>query len=218
LSVGYRFRDDRGALVLSYHNLTSVGREVLPGYDPFGEGVLRSRLDLNTVTLAYATREQPLGALWGLRWEVGAKLGTIFFDSQAQGPAFGERFSNHFVGAGPMAALSVTREVPRTGLALFGRVEGAELLGRVTQRFATTVSDPLPPGGVLGFGEADRDGPQGVPMLGVQAGVSWLSVPDGRYRLTAGYQYEQFWAVAQVGPSRGDVLAQGLFLRAEINY
>ena len=55
-------------------------------------------------------------------------------------------------------------------------------------------------------------------MLALQTGLSWLAHPDGRYRLTAGYDFEHYWAVGKVGSNHGDVMAQGLFLRAEFNY
>jgi hypothetical protein len=214
-TVGYRLKDNLGSILLSYHNLTSEGRELILNFDAFGDAQLRSRLDVNTVTLSYAASEHPLGALWAIKWEVGARLGTIFFDSQAQGLLVGQRSSDHFIGAGPMVALDLTRELPAAGLALYSRVEAAELLGHIQQRFAESVGDPAAP---FDFGSFEPGGSQGVPMLGIQAGLSWLSRPDGRYRLTAGYQFEHYWGVGKVGDSHGDVLAQGLFLRGEFNY
>src|SRR5262249_11510401 len=74
--LGYRLRDDLGSILLSYRNLASEGRDVIGDFDALGDGLLRSRLDLNTVGLVYSTAEHPLGALWGIRWEVGAKLST----------------------------------------------------------------------------------------------------------------------------------------------
>jgi hypothetical protein len=214
-TLGYRFKDDCGAVLLSYRNLASEGADVIGNFDPLGDGLLFSRLDLNTVGLVYSTAEHPLGTLWALRWEVGARLTTIFFDSQIDGLLVGQRTSNHFVGAGPTVALDVTRELPPTGLALYGRIEGTELLGRIRQRYAERVGAPDQPSG---FGSFEQSGSQGVPVLGLQAGLSWLSHPTGRYRLTAGYQFEQYWAVGTLGGTSGDVRAQGLFLRTEINY
>jgi hypothetical protein len=215
LTLGYRLRDDLGAVLLSYRNLASEGRDGLADFDALGDGVLRSRLDLNTVGLVYSTAEHPLGALWSIRWELGAKLSSIYFDSQADGLLVGLRSSNHFLGAGPTVALDVTRELPPTGLALYTRVEGTDLIGHVTQRFAERLGDPAQPDA---FGSSERGGSQAVPVLGIEAGLSWLSQPAGRYRLTAGYQFEQYWSVGKLGDSSGDVRAQGLFLRAEINY
>jgi hypothetical protein len=215
VTLGYRLRDDLGAFLLSYRNLSSDGREIVSNFDIAGDGMVWSRLDINTVALAYSTSEHPLGALWSLRWEVGAKLSSIYFDSYGQGDVIGQRVSDHFLGAGPMVALNVTRELPGTGLAVYARTEFADLLGQVTQRYAETVGDPRQP---AGFGGLDVHGSQAVPTLAVQAGLSWLARPDGRYRLTAGYSFEQYWAAGKLGPTHGDVLAHGVFLRGEFNY
>jgi hypothetical protein len=215
VTLGYRLGNDLGAILLTYQNITSEGREYVQNFDFAGDGIVKSRLDINNVGLAYSTRECPLGALWAMRWELGAKLSSVYFDSYGQGPVIGQRVSDHFLGAGPSIALDLTRELPGTGLALYSRTEFAELLGSITQRYAETVGDPNQPDG---FGGIDQHGSQGVPMLALQAGLSWLSRPDGHYRLTAGYSFEQYWAVAKVGSTHGDVTAQGLFLRAEFNY
>jgi hypothetical protein len=215
ITLGYRLRDDLGAILLTYRNLSADGRELVTNFDFAGDGVVFSRLDINTVGLAYSTHEHPLGALWAMRWELGAKLSSIYFDSYGQGQVIGQRVIDHFVGAGPAVALDLTREIPRTGLALYSRAEFAELLGTITQHYSETVGDPRQPDG---FGGIDQRGSQGVPMLALQTGLSWLARPDGRYRLTAGYSFEHYWAVGKVGPTHGDVMAQGLFLRAEFNY
>jgi hypothetical protein len=185
-------------------------------FDFAGDGAVFSRLDINTVDIAYSTHEHPLGALWAMRWEIGTKLSSIYFDSEGQGSALGRQVSDHFFGAGPKVALDLSRELPATGLAVYSRAEFAELLGRVTQRYSETVGDPWQP---TGFGSFSQSGSQAVPVLALQAGLSWLSQGDGRYRLTAGYSFEHYWAVGKLGPNtHGDVMAQGLFLRAELNY
>jgi hypothetical protein len=214
-TLGYRLDGDIGAILLSYRNLASDGRDFFHNFDFAGDGVVVSRLDINTVGLTYSTSEHPLGALWSMRWELGAKLSSIYFDSQGQGQVIGQHVSNYFIGAGPSVALDLTRELPSTGLALYSRAEFADLLGQVTQRFSETVGDPVQPDG---FGSFDQSGSQAVPMLAVQAGLSWLSHPDGRYRLTAGYSYEHYWMAGKLGSNHGDVMGQGLFLRGEFNY
>jgi hypothetical protein len=216
VTLGYRLGNDLGAILLTYRNLSSEGREYVTNFDIAGDGIVDSRLDINTVGLAYSTRDYPLGAMWGLRWELGAKLSSIYFDSYGQGNVIGQHVSDHFVGAGPAVALDLTREIPQSGLAFFSRAEFAELLGTVTQHYSESVGDPNQP---VGFGGVNQSGSQGVPVLQLQAGLSWLARPDGRYRVTAGYSYEQYWDVGKVGPTtHGDVMAQGLFLRAEFNY
>jgi len=68
------------------------------------------------------------------------------------------------------------------------------------------------------FGGSQQSGSQAAPQLILQAGLSWLSRPDGRYRITCGYQWEQLWGIGNIGASRGDVRAQGVFLRSEFNF
>jgi hypothetical protein len=215
LTLGYRFANGCGGVAFTYRNMATDGHEVVDGLDPLGESSLFSRLDINEVGVHYTTSEFPLGALWGLRWEVGARLASIYFDSQSSGLLLGQRTSNHFVGAGPQVALDATRELPGTGFALFGRADFADMLGRIQQRFAERVGDPAAP---VGVGTAGQDGNQAVPYFGLQLGASWLSHPSGRYRITAGYQFDQWWNVGKVGDSRGDVQSHGLFLRSELNF
>jgi hypothetical protein len=213
-TLGWRLADGRGAVQVTYRNLASEGSEWLKNFDVLGDGALRSRLDLNEVGLNYSSSERPLGALWSTRWEAGARLATIYHDSQAFGQILGQHTSSFFVGAGPQLALDVTREIPDTGFALFSRIDGADLIGRIEQKFSERIGNPDAP---LGFGFGQRDASQSVPYLGLQAGVSWLS-HLGRYRLTAGYEFNQWWNTARIGDSRGYVQAQGLFLRTEFNY
>lgn len=215
ITLGWRLRDGLGAILVSYRNLESEGTTLIPGYDLVGDGFARSRLNLNFVDVAYSTREKPLGALWGLRWEVGTRFLAGYFDSQTQGIALGQQSSNHFVGAGPQIALDLTREIPNTGFALFARTDAAEILGHVTQRFSETIGDPAAP---MQFGGFSQSGSQAAPQLILQAGLSWLARPDGRYRVTVGYQWEQLWGLGNIGNSRGDVRAQGVFLRSEFNF
>jgi hypothetical protein len=212
--LGWRFDDGRGAVQVTYRNLATEGAGWLENFDSLGEGALFSRIDLNEVGLNYSTSEQPLGALWAIRWEVGARLATIYHDSRVFGRALGQRTTNYFIGAGPQIALDVTREIPNSGFALYTRIDGAELLGRTEQKFSERLGDPDAP---WAFGFSQQDGSQAVPYLGVQAGLSWLS-HFGQYRVTAGYEFNQWWNTGRLGDSRGYLQAQGLFLRTEFNY
>ncbi|MFO0808199.1 MAG: Lpg1974 family pore-forming outer membrane protein [Gemmataceae bacterium] len=214
-TLGYRLPSDWGAVAITYRNLASEGQDVVGGLDPLGDSTLFSRLDVNEVGIHYSSSEHPIGALWGIRWEVGARFSSIYFDSQAFGLILGQHTTNHFVGAGPQLALDVTRELPGTGLALFARGDFADMIGRINQQFSERVGDPAAP---IGVGYLSQSGNQAVPYLGLQLGVSWLSHPTGRYRITAGYQFDQWWNVGKVKDSRADVQANGLFLRSEINF
>jgi hypothetical protein len=128
--------------------------------------------------------------------------------------AVGQQSSNYFIGAGPQLALDITREIPNSGLALFSRIDAADYLGQIDQKFSERFGDIDAP---LAFGYSERCGSQAVPYLGVQAGLSWLS-HLGKYRVTAGYEFNQWWNVGKLNDSRGWVQGQGGFLRTEFNY
>lgn len=214
VTVGWRFADNRGAVQATYRNLATEGTDFLPNFGAVGDASLWSRVDLNEVGLNYSTQERPLGALWAIRWEFGARLASIYSDSYAFGQLLSQKSTNHFVGAGPQIGLDLTREIPNTGLALFNRFDAAEYIGRIEQSLASRLGEAGIP---FGFGATYQDGSQAVPYLGVQAGLSWLS-DLSQYRLTAGYEFNQWWNIARTGDSRGYLQAQGLFLRAEFNY
>lgn len=214
LTLGWRFADNRGAVQATYRNLATEGSDFIPNFGSIGDASIWSRVDLNEAGINYSTSEHPLGALWSFRWELGARLASIYSDSYAFGYLLSQKTTNHFIGAGPQIAFDLTREIPETGLALFSRIDAAEYLGRIEQKLGSRLGDPSFP---IGYGGACQDGSQAVPYVGVQTGLSWLS-EMGQYRLTAGYEFNQWWNIARLGDSRGDLQAQGLFLRAEFNY
>src|SRR5262249_40599707 len=114
----FRFGPGYGELACSYRFVVTDGRELFPGSATSGPVGLRSRLTLQTFDLDYARNECCLGPDTRLRWEVGARLNVVFFDTQARGAASFEQARNYFVGAGPHAGLNVTQSLAR-GLGLF---------------------------------------------------------------------------------------------------
>src|SRR5262249_20224777 len=92
--------------------------------------------------------------------------------------------------------------------------DGAEFLGRIDQKFSERFGDPITP---FALSNGEQDGSQAVPYLGIQAGVSWLS-HFGQYRVTFGYEFNQWWNSARLSDSSGYVQAQGIFLRIEFIY
>jgi hypothetical protein len=217
VEVGYRLPEGCGAIVLAYRSLVAEGGDLLPGFDLDGsDGVLWSRLNVNTLDVDYASHEYALGQCWDLRWKAGARVAGIFFDSTGFGQFREEHSSNNFVGAGPHVGLDVTRRLGAYGLALFSRLDFAALVGDIHQSFE---EEFVAPSGTL-VGAASRvSGAQVVPDLHFQAGISWS--PGGLYRslhLSGGYEIENWWDVGQVGLSRAELTSQGIFLRARWDF
>ncbi|MHB1423127.1 MAG: hypothetical protein ACYC3I_08025 [Gemmataceae bacterium] len=227
--LGYRFADGFGELRLSYRCMDTSGSDtVLIGY--LGPAAQKGSLDVEFIDLDYATREFSLPAGWEMRPAVGLRLATSFLDSQVnflnpvtiQEQPFGlapftrltqyESVSSQLIGI--HAVLEVARRLGDSGMALFGRVEGAGMYGRTHQTFAETfVESP-------GSTSTRIANVLGAPIVATQVGLSY-DVPRWKHtRFLIGYQFESFW---QFGRGNNDVsfgtlTDQGLFLRGEFNF
>src|SRR5207253_6549972 len=129
---------------------------------------------------------------WDMRWKAGVRLANVFFDSHAASDFLEQKTSNNFFGAGPHAGLELAREFPGTGISIFGRVEGAVLIGRIAQGFEEDVM--LADGTILG-GATRVTSTQAVPVLNVEAGLGWTPCWTPHARWSFGYQFEQWWSL-----------------------
>ncbi|MFL5342996.1 MAG: hypothetical protein ACJ8F7_22925 [Gemmataceae bacterium] len=204
-----------GDLSATYRFFVSDGRQTLVGFDPVGPADLVTRLSLNTVDLDYSLRRQ-LGARWTARLDIGAKLGSAYFDTFADSPQFSDHISNSFFGAGPHAALALTRTLSDSNLALFGRVDFGTLFGDVHQHFAEAAYDLN--GNFLASGHTDQHVTRGIPVLQVQLGLGGAPWGGRWGRWQAGYEFEQWWGLGQVGQSTGDLTLHGFFARYTFKY
>jgi hypothetical protein len=214
-AVGYRFGQACGEMILSYRSLVDDSVDVIPNFDALGDGGLRSRLNLNVVDLDYASREYSLAPCWDMKWLAGVRLANVYFDSQAVGLVMEQKTSNWFLGAGPHVGLELWRRLDHPGLALFGRVEGAALLGDIHQSFEEVFAMNGVP---LVGGALRQTGTQAVPVVSADLGVAWAPPWGNWLRLSAGYHVEHWWYLGQVNNSRAELGAQGLLLRAEFSY
>jgi hypothetical protein len=213
IEVGYRLPAAVGELSASYRLLATDGTGTIPGFDPAGDGALRSRLDANVVFLDYTSREFSLWPGADMKAHVGVCLPSIFFDSQAVGALREQRFSNYYFGAGPHLGFDFWQHLPVPGLDLYTRLEGTDTVGHVQQRFEESLASV---GGGSSFIKKVRE----VPMLHLEMGVGYTAPwPGKQLRFLAGYTIERWWYLAQTyntdNPSRGELTVQGIFLRAE---
>jgi len=220
--LGYRFPEGYGEFTASYRSLVTEGSRNIDDFDILGQGFLKSRLNVNVVDLDYGSQEIPLvtdkpGQLWDLKFDVGARIAGVYFDSTASGFALGLHTSNNFFGAGPHASLELYRYFQGfDGLALYGKVETAVVIGRVHQVFQESFTLD---GVTFANGSTSQSGTQAVPVLGIEAGLSWTPVHTLRWlRFTGGYILNQWWDVGTTGGSSADLTFQGLFLRTELHF
>ena len=212
--VGYRLGQGAGELLVSYRFLSTDGTATTPAFDALGNaGSLRSRLDMHVVDLDYANQENSLLPWAEMKWRVGVRITSLFFDSEETAPALQQHVSNHFVGAGPHAALELWKPIMDRQVGLFFKIDAAGVLGSVMQTFEETIPDAA---GLSTSGITRQSQYMPTVMLNVQAGVSWT--PRDNWRISCGYTYEHWWDATYDGNSRGDVMTQGVFFRAEWKY
>jgi hypothetical protein len=220
--LGYRFAEGCGEFTAKYRSLVTEGSRNIENFDFMGEGFLKSRLNVNVIDLDYGSQEIPLvteapGQLWDLKFDVGARIAGVYFDSSASGFALNQHTSNNFFGAGPHVSLEFYRYLQDfNGLALYGKVDTAVVIGRIKQNFRESFTFD----GITGVnGASTVRGNQAVPMLGIEAGLSWTPTRTWRWlRFTGGYIFEQWWDVGTISGSSADLTYQGLFLRTELHF
>jgi hypothetical protein len=212
--LGYRLADGCGELVVSYRNLSTNANADLPNYDVLGDGVLHSRLDVNTVDFDYGGPVLTLGPRVDVGWRVGVRFADVFFDSHAVGLFMAQHTSNQFTGAGPHASLDLWYRLGVPGLGLFARLQGALPIGHIHQGYSESFA--FDDGSVIGAGTS-HSATQAVPTIDAQVGVGWAP-PGTRLRFVVGYEYEQWWSLGSVGSSRAELFDQGAFFRAEFGF
>src|SRR5436190_7918485 len=132
--VGYRLPDSAGFFAVSYNFLVTegTGPTVIDGVT----FATRSRLNINTLDIDYGTTPYEFAPRYTIAWRIGARISDVFFDSRIESGDFAQQASNDFFGSGPHARMEVERRiVALPGLALFGRLDGAVLIGQIQQRF-----------------------------------------------------------------------------------
>jgi hypothetical protein len=212
--AGWRLPAGFGQFQVGYRFLGTDGRGVLVAADGT-LAALRSRFDLNVVDLDYASQEFSLLPCCDMRWAVGARIASLFFDSQAADAFASARVSNHYLGAGPHVGVDLARPLGDSGLALFCRGDAAALLGRVRQGFSEGV---IGPDGQPLQGETRLSGSQAAAMIDLQAGMTWRPPAWPHVTVFLGYEYEYWWNVGRLFPSTGEVSVQGVAVRATFDF
>jgi hypothetical protein len=231
--LGYTLPSGFGEFLLAYRFLATDGSEASHGAD--GSARLSSLLDINELSLDYASREISLWRLapdWDMRWWLGLRYAYVYFDSRSEeafdaaaagSGVFLSRVTNGFWGIGPHAGVEVAKHCGSTGLAMVAKADYSLLIGRVRQQFfehtTTLGANGQPLVGTLSASDS-----QGVPVLEVQAGLSWQPPRCPRTKLFVGYRYEYWWEVGRLDTisvgngALADVIDQGVVLRAEFNF
>jgi hypothetical protein len=216
---GYRLPDSCGFFAVSYRFIAAEGS----GDQVFGGAAFatRTRLNLQIADLDYGTAPLEVSPNLKIGYRIGIRLADIFFDSSLSSPTLIQQASNSYLGAGPHGVIDAERRIEAVqGLSLFGRLDGAVLVGQLKQKFHEYAAQP---GGTLASDEEFRH-TQSVPNLVVQAGVSYVPPILPNLKLTTGYQFEGYFFLGQFntngtpGNSRATLYTNSVFLRAEYSF
>jgi len=220
--LGYRCGQAAGEIIVAYRFLAAHGDQFvspvdLPPFGPTGTP-LTSRLDLQVIDVDYGSYEPRTILGWDMKWRAGVR-GMIFYaDSQANNGTLAQQTVNRYWGLGPHGSVDFRRGIGDTGLALFGRIDGSLMFGRVAQRYIDTA---IAADGTTDSGETRLFLNGMITDIAVEAGLAWTPRWSDRFHVTAGYYYEHFFhlgASAVPVSARQDLGIQGGFIRAEWNY
>jgi hypothetical protein len=213
---GYRLPAGFGEIALSYRFMSMTGDQEFINND--GAGHLHGRFDLQVADLEYGSHELSLWTWADMRWNVGIRFATLFFDDNLSTPGglapggdnvVDQRFSNHYYGFGPKWGLQLAGCLYEQELSWLVKLDGSFLFGRISQRYAETS-----PSGNHAFFTTSMV----APTLNVQAGLHWRA-GDG-LDLFGGYQFEYWWDTARIPAidSRGEFYDQGVVVRASVRW
>jgi Legionella pneumophila major outer membrane protein precursor len=211
IEFGYRLPDTQGQFSFAYRFISTQGTGTSET-DLGTDTNLRSRLDLNQLDFDYATARYSPEPRWDIQWRLGARAVGVFSDTSETKGAFEKSASNYFVGAGPHLGFEVEHRsniLPAFGF--FANVDGAVLIGQDEQKFH--LEEP----GFSTLLEAPRK-TLTVPTVSAQAGISYTPPGANWLHFRAGYQFEHWFDLGNVGQSRLDMSAHGPFLHGQIDF
>jgi hypothetical protein len=222
IDAGYLLPRSLGYFSVNYRFFNADGRQTAVLDNRAAE--VRSRLDENLINIDYGSTPFAFEPRWDFEWRIGVQLADVYFDSAIANDRLSQQGTNSFRGAGPHARMDIDRHILAVpGLSLFGRLEGAGVLGRITQKFREGLPNP----GTEPTGFWEQNGTQMVPVLWVQAGLSYVPPGNPNWKFTVGYTYEHWWYVGQLGEdsnggaqsaTRGEFETEGVFLRLLVNF
>ncbi|MFO0925860.1 MAG: Lpg1974 family pore-forming outer membrane protein [Gemmataceae bacterium] len=216
--LGYRFATRGDFIVASYRFLTTDGNDpqTIGGVGPFP---IHTELHLNQWDLDYGTvySDGPK-ALWSFTTRLGLRATNLYYASSVQAGADTYGIRNSFWGGGPHGRFEVERKFAFfPDLSLYGRADGALVLGQTT-RTATHSG----PGGEVSNSQSLG---QGIPMLNVQAGLSYSPEEIPGFAITGGYVYEHYWSIGTLSTSEGrsffnngELFSHGWFIRGQLDF
>jgi hypothetical protein len=218
--AGYRLENGYGEVLVSYRFVQSEGSGAVMGFDAAGNGQLNSRITANVLDLDYGFTDPVYGLPWYLpqlvRRTMGVRVASAVFDTAVAGQQIlQEKAGNVFVGAGPRVNFEGTWPTGIPQLAVIGGADVSGVIGVNYQRYA---EQAIVGGAVRSASARTAGDTTGIPILRVQAGLTWTpGCGDQNVRFSAGYQWERWWFINETD-SIPDLTFMGPYVRGEYRW
>ncbi|MFM7151556.1 MAG: hypothetical protein ACKO23_17155 [Gemmataceae bacterium] len=221
--IGYRFATRGDYIAFSYRFIV-VGGDNTWYLPKIGNLNTNNDFNYNQFDFDYGgVYSRSLSALWTLGTRVGIRVANMGFSTNTTlGGNFYE-IQNNYWGAGPKGRLELDRKFSFfPDLSLYGRSDVALVLGQNNRKSTFTPSAPGP--GVQAQTVSNSIG-QGIPMLQVQAGLSYSPEDIPGFIFSGGYVYEHWWSVGQLNANgsssffnSGQIYSNGWFVRMQVDF
>jgi hypothetical protein len=217
IEAGYFIPGGLGLFAASYRFLISDGNATAIAQDgtPFG---LRSRLDVNQFAFDYGTLPWAFAPRWDVSGRLGIGLADVFFDNLAVSDLRTFRAADNFLGAGPHVRGDLRHHFGLLpGLDLMARADLLVLVGQSRQRFTDHAVNFDGSTSEVSIMQKFTDT---VPVLTVQAGLTYTPPGLNNWHFSTGYQFEEWWFIGKIeGHSpREQFYTNGLFLRTAVEF
>ena len=211
---GYKLPDNAGEFLLAYRFLVADSSNSLSS--DIGDFGVRTRLDMNIIDFDYNSGWLSPAPRWAWKWTVGARIASIFYETEVGNDSLYESARNNFFGAGGHAGLQLERQftvLPQFGF--FGKIDGSVLIGKIDQHFNETIFDAS---GNLEGTILEQRKTQSVEELNFQVGISYRPWNDETLRFELGYEYEHWFSLGNIDDSSAALTTQGVFLRGRLEF
>lgn len=215
--IGYRFAEEEGLVALGYRLLNAEGNGVV---DQGGLSLqTKTRLASNVFDLDYGVTPYEVATRTTVSWRLGGRLASLYFDSRGVSGNFVQQGSVNYLGSGLHGQFEIERRIAWVqGLSIFGRADGAFLIGETQQRYRTELGSSV---ALL----TDRE-QRNVPVLNAQVGLNYRPPALPGLTFSLGYSYEQWFRVGSLGlagdgtiaTSNGSFSWHGGFVRGQFDF
>jgi hypothetical protein len=211
---GYRLPDNAGEFLLAYRFLVSDGSSSLSS--DIGDFGVRTRLDMNIIDFDYNSGWLSPAPRWQWKWDVGARIAAIYYDTEVGNEFLYQSARNNFFGAGGHGGLQLERQLPvLPAFGFFGKIDGSVLIGKIDQHFNETTFDA---NGNLEGSILEQRKTQSVEELSFETGISYRPWNDETLRFELGYEYEHWFSLGNIDGSSASLSTQGVFLRGRLAF